>query len=161
MMASETINEYNGWANYPTWAINLWLDNDPGWDWSAYTSGDSLADYVRGCADEIASGAGMFSDILGWALDSVNFAEIVAAHWSDSDNVGDWLDGDIITALHPGCIEYLKGERAFAGHLLRIPNASMGDDIGREYVRSLIVARVYGRARVYVSENGGDYLRVI
>jgi hypothetical protein len=21
---------YNGWANYETWAVKLWMDNDPG-----------------------------------------------------------------------------------------------------------------------------------
>ena len=22
--------EYNGWTNYETWLVNLWMDNDPG-----------------------------------------------------------------------------------------------------------------------------------
>ena len=31
-MASMTTEQerYNGWANYPTWAVNLWLSNDRG-----------------------------------------------------------------------------------------------------------------------------------
>ena len=23
-------NEYNGWYNYETWLVNLWMDNDQG-----------------------------------------------------------------------------------------------------------------------------------
>ena len=27
-MSNENPNEYNGWTNYTTWCVNLWLDND-------------------------------------------------------------------------------------------------------------------------------------
>jgi hypothetical protein len=27
-MAMTANNEYQGWTNYPTWAVNLWVNND-------------------------------------------------------------------------------------------------------------------------------------
>jgi hypothetical protein len=29
-MTTRTDQTYNGWANYPTWAVNLWMANERG-----------------------------------------------------------------------------------------------------------------------------------
>lgn len=88
-------NKYNGWTNYGTWNVKLWLDNEP------YTSqemeemakraiqdqrkqdyrtaggllADALKDWVN---DEFIPdlGASMAADLLGSAIGSVNWYEI-------------------------------------------------------------------------------------
>lgn len=37
--------EYNGWTNYETWAVNLWLDNERG-------SHDSMIEEAKRCLEE-------------------------------------------------------------------------------------------------------------
>ena len=44
--------EYNGWTNYPTWAVNLWLCNDEGLDatlteYARRNDPEGLSAYVR------------------------------------------------------------------------------------------------------------------
>ena len=83
---------YNGWKNYPTWAVHLWLDNDAGsqdaWIERAtfaletthprYEMASALADEVREyCESEDAS---MASDLLSYALDCVDWYEIADAY---------------------------------------------------------------------------------
>ena len=84
---------YNGWRNYPTWSVHLWLDNDAGsQDWwlseavdaldtathPRYEIADALKTYVR---EEIESDdASMASDLLGYALDCVDWYEIADAY---------------------------------------------------------------------------------
>lgn len=84
---------YNGWRNYPTWAVNLWLTNDQGSEeWALeivraavdngsehvrYDAASELKDAVREmCETEDAS---LASDLLGFALDSVDWYEIADA----------------------------------------------------------------------------------
>jgi len=84
---------YNGWKNYPTWAVHLWLDNDQGsQDWwlgesidalenaehPRYEIADALKNHVREeCESDDAS---MASDLLGYALDCVDWYEIADAY---------------------------------------------------------------------------------
>ena len=69
------MSEYNGWSNYETWCVNLWLDNKQG-------SYDDKRDIIRNAStkyeaekalEEYASemlpdlGASMAADLLGAA----------------------------------------------------------------------------------------------
>lgn len=94
-MTDET---YNGWKNYPTWAVNLWLSNDEGLyneareltavcvergdDLIRVRVADVLRDWVR---DDLAPdlGASFAADLLGYALDQVDWFEIADA-WIES-----------------------------------------------------------------------------
>jgi hypothetical protein len=85
--------EYNGWSNYQTWNVMLWLDNDQE---SYYAIRDQAEYYLENSFAEeshkwrfanwikdrvennnpLADNANMFSDLLGHAIDSVNYDEI-------------------------------------------------------------------------------------
>lgn len=103
---------YNGWTNYPTRAVNLWLSNDESlYDearalvadrlvyvdhsddnvkqgiWTVeqarrFHVSDDLKSWVR---DDIAPdlGASFAADLLGYALDQVNWYEIADAWIAD------------------------------------------------------------------------------
>lgn len=93
---------YNGWSNYETWAVALWLDNEeptyrdmqrlvareydpedqnePG-DEVAYRIGQQIKDYVEAMPDRPTSG--LFADLAGAALSEVDWDE-VASHYTES-----------------------------------------------------------------------------
>jgi hypothetical protein len=93
---------YNGWKNYPTWAVNLWLNDNEGIYsatvqlvsgavWASEHSdtpkrvlvADTLKAWVR---DDLAPdlGASFAADLLGYALDSVDWFEIADAWLEDA-----------------------------------------------------------------------------
>ena len=43
---------YNGWTNYETWLVNLWMDNEPGGKEFAF-------EYLRGCTHPKATVSGI------------------------------------------------------------------------------------------------------
>jgi hypothetical protein len=100
---------YNGWYNYETWAVKLWLDNDHGTyqymtseaagKLAEHTSDDGatdddafkiafadfLKDHHQEAADDfIGERTSVFSDLLGAALSEVNWYEIAGAYLDDA-----------------------------------------------------------------------------
>lgn len=90
---SEDAKKYNGWANYETWCVHLWLTNDEG----SYRYWSEEAERHRKKAGEDASGtlaeqlkseleeaspieaASVFSDLLNAALGEVDWHEVADA----------------------------------------------------------------------------------
>lgn len=82
---------YNGWTNYETWLVNLWLTNEEVSDATLreivkhgqdYEAADALKAWVK---DEYLPdlGAGLASDLVGAALSEVDWLEIVTNHRAD------------------------------------------------------------------------------
>ena len=87
-----TTKSYNGWTNYETWAVNLWLDNDEGsqsyWAEQATEAlehaDNDVDDAVTALAESIQEQHeeslpelhGFASDLLNAAMSEVNWREI-------------------------------------------------------------------------------------
>jgi len=77
-------DKYNGYTNYPTWNVKLWIDNEESSYnyWRAKTGGAENANELAGLLKEEFEdaapdlGASTFSDLLGYALGLVNWYEI-------------------------------------------------------------------------------------
>ncbi len=98
--------EYNGWTNYETWNVNLWLDNEEGTqylqrEWikrakqtpktevltRAETTRFILADLVKVFiedANPLLNTASVYSDLMNAALSEVNWQEIADSILEDS-----------------------------------------------------------------------------
>lgn len=71
-------NKYNGWANYPTWCLFMWL-NEMDEDFKkGFDSPMVLKTY---CADCLAKQPidGWESDLLIWAISQVDWSELADA----------------------------------------------------------------------------------
>lgn len=97
---------YNGWSNYETWAVKLWIDNEEGSDnywrevsqevWNEATADvpltredvarSTLADRLKDEHDEaMPEVQGVFADLLNAALGSVDWYEIAGSMLEDVD----------------------------------------------------------------------------
>ena len=86
--------EYNGYSNYQTWDVTLWLDNDEGThnffrevvkenrptEWEL---ADQLQEFVEN-NNPLFNDASMFSDLLSHALANVDYQEIAENILSES-----------------------------------------------------------------------------
>ncbi len=83
---------YNGWTNYETWNVALWLDNDQGTHEQCHDmakdarSESDLAAQLKDMVHEWAPdlGASLFSDLLSAALGEVDWREIAGHYWEDA-----------------------------------------------------------------------------
>jgi hypothetical protein len=104
MKGAKTMNtkKYNGWTNYETWVVNLWITNDSGsagyWEAAADSAVREHDEYeprhtVREVADAMQSeimdeclleGGTMYCDLIGAAFCNVNWREIAEHFVADA-----------------------------------------------------------------------------
>lgn len=90
---------YNGWTNYETWCVRMWMSNDPGEEMHWYAECEELMQEMEGESskkivwalgakmqehyyDSIPEVEGMWADLLSAALGECNWDEI-ASHIVD------------------------------------------------------------------------------
>jgi hypothetical protein len=99
---------YNGWKNYETWAVALWIDNEQAWQEQAQEMAQRARDLARegahavwtpeeatryGLADSLKDwvgselipdlGASLAADLLGAALSEVDWSEVADHYLSE------------------------------------------------------------------------------
>ncbi len=87
---------YQGWTNYETWAVALWLNNEQGdQEWARGIALDTRNDELwqageafKTSLDEMMPdlGATLWSDLLRSAFDEVNWAELAASFREDLED---------------------------------------------------------------------------
>jgi hypothetical protein len=81
---------YNGWTNYETWVVNLWIDNDEylyndrldlvreGKFRNEMHCGEAIRDWLREVLEDTGKWpqTGLVADLFGAAWEAVNWTEI-------------------------------------------------------------------------------------
>lgn len=81
---------YNGWSNYETWAVALWIGNEQGsyQYWEQDQAGECYRDAVKEQLGEWVFGPGNDADLLNAALQEVNRHEIAEHYVAEVDRAG-------------------------------------------------------------------------
>lgn len=85
----ETNNSYNGWSNYETWLVALWIDNEQSMQESVkelikekfeynFQKDEALKELITESMD--IDEASLRVDLVNSALSNVNWTEIVASY---------------------------------------------------------------------------------
>lgn len=84
-MSVAEVQTYNGWTNYETWLVNLWMTNDERYYaqlCEIVASGDCLDDQAEALEDFIrfeydGESSSIWADLINDSLAEVNWYEIV------------------------------------------------------------------------------------
>ena len=119
------MSDYNGWTNYETWNVALWLDNDQGTyemmrEWAVEVWGGVkdtmvvsyltreerairlLADLIQEWVEDnnpLKEGASMYSDILSANLHEVNWGEIAKGQIEEVDKEAEVTPAELKEAM--------------------------------------------------------------
>lgn len=91
---------YNGWSNYETWLVNLWLGEEDYFlylqdllnEGTEFKSPYQLSLFIKDYIEEqnpLADQCTMYSDLLSSALSKVDYREIAKHYWENLE-----LDND-------------------------------------------------------------------
>ncbi|MFO0888217.1 MAG: hypothetical protein U0790_03615 [Isosphaeraceae bacterium] len=113
--------KYNGWANYETWAVKLWFDNEEATyrNWMERArSWKGREDDVRQFAEELEENvrevnplseeSSLFADLLSAALSEVDWFEIAESYLEEVEDPEHWPDStedagnERVKGTHPG-----------------------------------------------------------
>ena len=88
--------KYNGWTNYETWVINIWVDNDEeiyltmndiinSYDWTGktYELSKVLQEWYDKKVEKLGLENGVMHDLLTGALSAVNWYELADHYITD------------------------------------------------------------------------------
>jgi len=123
-MKTNEDRKYNGWTNYPTWNVKLWIDNDEAeyryWlnesraaiamqDEGANKKRDAVpfvARELQGYHEESTRMVGILTgwqtDCLGWALGEVNWYEIAEAYVEEAWDCDRMSEDDEAESIEKG-----------------------------------------------------------
>ncbi len=86
--AEVSSENYEGWTNYETWCVNLWLNKEASYLWLIQVANNpELTDYQKcevlknevEAANPLIDGESIYSDLLVAAMSSVDWVQIIQA----------------------------------------------------------------------------------
>ena len=84
--AEASSENYEGWTNYETWCVNLWLNKEPSFQWlTQLANNPELTDYQKcevlknevEAANPLIESESIYSDLLVAAMSSVDWVQII------------------------------------------------------------------------------------